>query len=60
MVISWHLHFHGHNPQLANVVTEVLEHIKNLPRYLIPSYFDAVISMIHHELTTAAFSHMSE
>ena len=53
-------HLHGNNPQLANVMTEVLEHIKELPRYLIPSYFDAVVSMIYHELITAAFDHMSK
>ena len=58
MVIGRHLH--GNNPQLADVVTEVLEHIKELPRYLIPSYFDAVISMIYHELITAAYDHMSK
>ena len=52
--------YHGYNPQLANVVNQILEHVKTLPRYLIPCYFDAVISVIHREVVSSAIAHMSK
>ena len=54
------IRYHGCNPQLADVVDQILENVKTLPRYLIPCYFDAVISVIHREVVSSAIAHMSK
>lgn len=46
--------------KLADVVAVVLDCVKRLPSRFIPCYFDAAISVIHRELVTFAFSHMSQ
>ena len=56
LTISYHDYCH----QLANVINQILEHVKTLTRYLIPCYFDAVISVIYHEVISSAIGNMSK
>ena len=52
--LSWLL------PSVGCVVDQILENVKALPRYLIPCYFDAVISVIHREVVSSAIAHTSK
>ena len=46
--------------QLADVLSVVFGHLCVLPRYLIPCYFEALVSLIHQLLTQAAIRKMSK
>ena len=44
--------------QLGNVLSTVFGELSNLPRYLIPCYFEAMISLVHSLLTSATVKGM--
>ena len=50
--------WHAQLPQLGDVLSTVFGELSNLPRYLIPCYFEAVISLLHGLLTSAAVKQM--
>ena len=45
---------------LGDILSLIFEYLSSLPRYLIPCYFDAIISKIHQELIAAAQPRMSQ
>lgn len=45
-------------PQLGDVLSAVFEELSQLPRYLIPCYFEAVVTLVHGLLTSSAIAQM--
>ena len=45
-------------PQLGDVLSAVCEELSQLPRYLIPCYFEAVVTLVHGLLTSSAIAQM--
>ena len=46
--------------QLADVLSVVMDSLSELPRYLIPCYFEAIISLVHSQLLHSAVSKMGQ
>ena len=49
-----------HSPQLGDVLSVVFNELSKLPRYLIPCYFEAIISLVHDKLVQSAVTKMGK
>jgi hypothetical protein len=47
-------------PQLGDILSVVFSELSKLPRYLIPCYFEAIISLVHDRLVQSAVTKMGK
>ena len=46
--------------KIADILGVVFEHLSSLPRYLIPSYFDAVVSKVYKHMINTTLSKLNK
>lgn len=46
--------------KIADILGVVFEHLSTLPRYLIPSYFDAIVSKVYKHMITTTLSKLNK
>ena len=53
-------HIHLLHLQLGSILSDVFSSMSLLPRYLVPCYFEAIVSAVHSQLVNMAYQKLGQ